>query len=406
MARICVIGAGSAGEEAAFEADLRGAEVTIVERRADPDPPWKSWPDLISPSPARGGLPYCRRKTCMNVLLAEARSAGSNFVTLSRGDRFEFDSIIVATGTQFKPVPFPGARKPGVSILDGAEKYEELGRACPSIDVAFVTGEGYRGLEVADRLCGFGVKVLLMISCWQDGAPAPLVADVIEDAARERGIEIRRGDVSRAVGNGRVEAVLAGGSIFPCDAVIVAAPRVPNPIHSSLRLGKTGAVEVDGAMRTSEPSTFAAGGCAELKGGILGSGTLASEPTLSGRIAGSNSTGSARSIGGERIEQLRVFGLGWSRIRRRRGPPVPFGNQVETISRRWGPDSACVITHEKCSERVVGVESIQPSTSSPAGLPPLTAGITLEALAYGLGLSDISQISETARLGLREWRKS
>jgi NADPH-dependent 2,4-dienoyl-CoA reductase/sulfur reductase-like enzyme len=406
LVRICVIGGGSAGEEAAIEADLRGAEVTLVERKADLDPPWKSWPELISPSLAIGGLLHGRRKPSMSVLAAEARSAGSGFVTLSRGDRLEFDSIIVATGSRFKPVLFPGARKPGVSILDGAEKYEELGRSCPSIDVAIVAGEGYRGLEVADRLCSFGVKVLLVISCWQYGAPAPLVADVIEEAARERGIEIRRGEVSRAVGNGRVEAVLAGGSIFPCDAVIVASPRVPNPIHSSLRLGKTGAVEVDGAMRTSEPSTFAAGGCAELKGSILGSGILAAEPTLSGRIAGSNSTGSTHSIGGERIEQLHVFGLGWSRIGRRRGPPVPFGNQVETISQRWGPDSACVITHEKPSERVVGVESIQPSASSPAGLPPLTAGITLEALAYGLGLSDISQISETARLGLREWRKS
>ena len=290
--------------------------------------------------------------------------------------------------------------------MDGAEKYEELGRACPSIDKAVVVGEGYRALEVADRLSIFGVKVLLMISCWQHETPAPVVVDVIVDAARERGIEIQRGMVSRVVGNGRVEAVVAGGSVVPCDTVVVAPLRMPNPVHSSLRLGQMGAFEVDGTMRTSEPSTFAAGGCAELKDGILGSGTLTAEPSVSGRIAGSNSAGSTHSIGGARIDELRVFGLGWSRIGRRGGAPMAFGNRAETVSRRWGPASACVIMHERFSERVVAVESIQPSSASPAGLPPLSAGVTLGALAYGLGLSDISLVSETARLGLREWRKS
>ena len=405
MVRICVIGGGSTGEEAASEADLRGADVTIVERLDDQQPPWKSWPELISQYPANRGL-NGRRKSFMSMLTTEAKSAGPSFVTLSNGDRLGFDSIIIATGSRFKPVPFPGARKPGVFILDGAEKYEELGRACPSIDEAVVLGEGYRGLEVADRLCSFGVEVLLMISCWQHEAPAPVVVDVIEDAARERGIEIRRGGVSKAVGNGRVEAVVADGSVIPCDTLIVTPPRVPNPVLSSLRLEQTGAVEVDGAMKTSERSMFAAGGCAELKGSFLGSGALTAEPSLSGRIAGSSSTGSTRSIGETRIDQLRVFGLGWSRVRRRTGSPEAFRNRVATVSHRWGPSSACVIVHERFSERVVGVESIEPSASSPAGLPPLAAGATLEALAYGLGSSDISQITETAWLGLREWRKS
>ena len=406
MVRICVIGGGSAGEEAAFEADLRGADVTIVERRPDQDLPWRSWPELISQPPAKGGLFNGQRKSSKNVLTAEAKSAGPSFVALSNGDRLRFDSIIVATGSRFKPVSLLGARKPGVYVLDGAEKYEELGRACPSIDEAVVVGEGYRGLEVADRLSSNGAKILLVISCWQYEAPAPLVVDVIEDAAQERGIEIQRGVVSRVVGNGRVEAVVACGSVTPCDTVVVAPLRMPNPVNSPLRLGQMGAFEVAGTMRTSEPSTFAAGGCAELKGGILGSGTLTAEPSLSGRIAGSNSAGSTHSIGGARIDELRVFGLGWSRIGKRGGAPVAFGNRADTVSRRWGPASACVITHERFSERVVAVESIQPSAASPAGLPPLEAGVSLEALAYGLGLSDISLISETARLGLREWRKS
>ena len=406
MVRVCVIGGGSAGEEAAFEADRLGAQVTIVERKPEKDPPWKSWPGLISPSLPKGELFHNRRRSSVNILMMEAKSAGSNSVTVYDGTTLRFDSIVLATGSRFKPAPFLGDRKPGVLILDGPEKYEELGRAFRRMDRAVVVGEGFRGLEVADRLRNSGIKVLLIIWGWQHEAPSPMAVDVIVDAARESGVEIQRGRVSKAVGNGRVEAVVVGGSVIPCGAVIVVPLRAPNPLHSSLTLGDSGAVAVDGTMRTSEPSVFAAGGCAELKGSLLGSGTLTAEPFLSGRIAGSNSAGSTHSIGGSRIDELRVFGLWWSRIGRRGGAGIAFGNKAEAVSRRWGPGSACVIMHERFSERVVGVESIQPSESTPAGLPPLSAGVTLEALAYGLGLSDISQISETARLGLRKWRKS
>jgi NADPH-dependent 2,4-dienoyl-CoA reductase/sulfur reductase-like enzyme len=337
------------------------------------------------------------------VLNEEASAAGPGFVTLSGGSRLRFDCVIVATGTRFEPFALPGSRKAGVFVLDGADKYDQLGRACASMDVAVVVGEGYRGLEVADRLSSRGTRVRLMISCWQCEPPSPVVLEVIEDAARESGAEIKRGEISRVAGNGAVEAAVAGGSVVPCDAVVVVPPRTPNPVHASVELGHGGAIEVDRRMRASAPSVFAAGGCAELKGSAPGSLSLSAEPFLSGRIAGSNCAGSAHSIGGTRVDELRAFRLRWSRIGPREGAPAALSKQAATVSRRWGSDCACSIAHEKFTERVVGVESIQPWASSPAGLPPLAAGVTLEALAFGLGSSDISPISETARLGLREW---
>jgi NADPH-dependent 2,4-dienoyl-CoA reductase/sulfur reductase-like enzyme len=406
LVSVCVIGGGTAGEEAAFEAGLRGAAVTIVERRNNRGTPWRSWPELIShpgenPRPVDG-----RRDSPPLVLTAEVRSAGPGYVVLTRGDRLHFDFIIVTTGARFGPVGFPGFRKAGVIVLDGEEDYAELGRASSSADRIIVVGEGYRGLEVAERLSGKGAKVLLLISCWQRSAPSQVALEVIEDVARDEGVEVRRGDVTKAVGNGRVEAAVAGGSVFPCDILAVVPPRAPSPIHSQLKLGRNGGVAVDGTMRTSESTMFAAGGCAELNGEALGSGSLDAEPSRSGRIAGSNCMGSRHSIGETRVDELHVFGLRWSRVRKRAGAGGAFGRPVEIVSRRWGQASACAIAHEKTSERVVLVESIQPSASSPAGLPPLVAGVTLEALAYGLGSSDISPISETARLGLREWPRS
>jgi len=406
LVSVCVIGGGTAGQGAAFEAGVRGVDVTIVDGRAIQEPPWGSWPELISGPQGSGRVPEWPWGPSPRVINEAASAAGPGFVALSSGGRVRFDLVIIATGSRFEPVAFLGARKTGVFILDGPERYAELGRTCASLGRAVVTGEGYRGVEVADRLGNRGTGVRLLISCWQCKPPSPVVLEVIEDAARESGAEIGRGGVSKVVGNDRVEAVVASGSVIPCDALVVVPPRLPSPVRSAAKLGHAGAVEVDRWMRTSVPSIFAAGGCAELKGSAGGLGTLSAEPSHSGRIAGSNCAGSGHSIGGTRIDQLRAFGLRWWRIGRRAETSAPPANGAERVSRRWGPDCACSITHEKSSERVVEMESIQPSTSSPSGLPPLDTGVTLESLALGLGLSDISPISETARLGLRDWPES
>jgi len=406
LVRVCVIGGGTAGDEAAFEAQVMGAEVTVVERRTSPEPAWSTWPDLISELPREASLSRAERKPSSPTITAEAKSAGRGSVVLSDGRRVRCDTVVLTTGSRFLPAAIPGARKTGVFILDGCEKYSELGRSSPSINEAVVTGEGFRGLEVADRLSARGVKVSLFISCWQREHPSAVAFGVIEEAADERGVRVQMGGVARAVGNGVVEAAVVAGSVLPCDALVVVPPRAPNPIHSDLGLGWDGGVVVDRTMQTTVPSMLAAGGCAELAGCAHGWGALLAEPSLSGRIAGSNCLGSRRSIGGTRVDELRVFGLRWSWMGRRGGAHGVSGGRVEIVSRRWGPACACAIAHEQPSENVVCVESVQPWTSLPAGLPPLGAGVTLESLAYGLGSSDISLVSETARLGLRDWPKS
>jgi len=403
MRRVCVVGGGTAGREAALEAGRRGADVTIVERFTHPDPPYQTWADLIS-CPG-GGVHESELESSGLVMAAEARSAGPGAVVLSGGQKLTFDSVILATGARFLPSLFPGIRKRGVFVLDDAEKYRALGRACASVNEAVISGEGRTGLQVAERMSGRGVKVRLAISRWQFEPPSAVAFCVIEEAAQERCVEIQSGTVAGAVGDERVEAALVEGSVLPCDALVVVPPRAPNVVHSRLRLGREGAVAVNSAMRTSEPSVYAAGGCAELKTDA-GWRTLGSEASLSGRIAGSNCLGSAHSIGRADVVEIRVFGLRWLRIGMGSGGADLCGKKVATVSRRWGEASACSIVHEVSSERVLGVESVQPSSSHAAGLPPLDAGVTLEALALGLGSSDISPITETARLGLKAWQRS
>ena len=75
----------------ASETDMRGAHVTIVEKRHASEPPWRSWPELISRSPTKEGFLTRRRASSPNVLNAEACAAGTGYVALSGGDRLRFD---------------------------------------------------------------------------------------------------------------------------------------------------------------------------------------------------------------------------------------------------------------------------------------------------------------------------
>jgi hypothetical protein len=195
--------------------------------------------------------------------------------------------------------------------------------------------------------------------------------------------------------------------IAASSTVVVIPPRVPRVVHSDLRLGPEGGLEVDEAMRTSGSGVFAAGGCAELRDSTASYRTLEEDARLSGRLAGSNCVGARYALDGAPHEDIHAFGLRWTRVGIGPAASRDSGREVDTVSHRWGPATACSIVHEKVTERVVGVEWVQPEGAPQAGCPPLSSWVTLETLAYGgLGSTDISALSETARLGLSEWPRS
>jgi len=167
LVRVCVVGGGTAGSEAAKEAAARGADVTIVEQSEGPDPPWRSWLDLVESS--RGGRishhsgPQGRDPT-VKTLRAEARVVGPSFLVTSEGIRRPFDSVIIATGASFQAPAFIGSRKQGVFVLDSPRAYADLGVSAASSEEVAVVGEGFRALQVADRLSRGRSRVHLVVS--------------------------------------------------------------------------------------------------------------------------------------------------------------------------------------------------------------------------------------------------
>ena len=410
MTSVCVIGGGTAGAEAAREASEGGARVTIFEGCDEQDPPWRFWPELVRESPGAFHRPSTSSLVSdppdATLILSEAKSAGKGFVQAKDGSRMRFDVIIAATGCGFEPTLIPGYRKPGVHILDRASKYAELGRLRGSYAETVVQGEGARALQVADKLCGEGRKVRILARRWEDGEPSPAVREVLEHAADERGISISKGVLGKAVGSVSLEAILVEGSVIPCDGLVVLPRRIPRVIPIEARTGRKGGILVDRALMTSSPSIYAAGGCAELSIGPLSSFTLEDRPAKSGRIAGANSVGQRLAIDPFTSTTIAVFGRRWTRMRAGVMPARTCGSPTSIVSQRTGSGSACTIVFERPSGRVLGIEVIEEMSSAQVETLLISSDpVSLRSLAYGFS-SDISLVSDTARLGLSAWSNS
>ena len=390
--------------EAAKEADRCGARVTLIEKSDAPDPPWRVWPELISSRRPAGSLPYPLDGAFDGtVLRTEARSAGPGFVITRDGAKHHFDAVVAATGCGFEPSPFWGHRKEGVYLLDRAREYADVGNSASSASKVVIYGEGMRGLQVASRIYR-GRDVRIIISHWAEGEPSWNIRAAIFRAAGECGVSIGYGTLSKAIGLGPLEAVVVDGKIVPCDLLALLPRRVPRVIPMPAQTGRYGGLSVDRHLMTSTACTYAAGGCAELSCRRGAGSTLENESGMSGRVAGANAAGRHLTFEGAKSKELRFFGLRWAAA----GDwGAPFGESptvgviTETLE-----ESACTITFERSTGRALGVETVEPADSAPVDLSSVASGAaSMRTLAYG-GSSDISLVSETARLGLRTWQSS
>lgn len=321
--------------------------------------------------------------------------------------RFRADAFVLATGSSFEAISFQGKSKPGVRFMDSPGAYSGLGRALPEVGRAVVAGEGGRGLQIAERMSASGAAVTVLFSSWQHSAPSAAAAQTLFDAAREKGISVVSGRVERALGVRGLEAVLAEGRVMPADALVVVPRRTPHPLPSAASAGRRGGVLVGLDMMTSLRGVFSAGGCAELEAGNPPHSTLEDEDATSGRVAGANATGSSVKVPDSRRTDCHVFGLTWTRIGAGVAGALAAGFDAAAVAETRDGRSSCTIVYDRVSGAALGLEVVCGTPSGELVLPGLGRPASLKSLAYDceLGSSDISMVSETARLGLEAWSR-
>ncbi len=409
MLRVCIIGGGHAGTAAAFEAADRGAQVTLLEKSERLPNPNVDWPELLDrtdpPDPEHARI----EEAGISVRLGERVVAvGSSGAVSTARSKEDFSAVVLATGSRASPPIEPGLRKPGVFVLDRIEAYAALKNEVKPNGALVVSGVGLLSLKVAQKLSGSGRQVTLLAGDeWERAIPFPEAHAMLEAAGAAAGVRIVGATMTRTLGIGGVEAVVAAGRVFPCDTLVVLPRMVPCIPQVSVVLSPAGGVAVDSNLRSSSPRIFAAGDCAD--SGIPPNPRMERTivaATASGRIAGANASGRHVAYNPVQVFDAELFGLRLAFAGLGLGDALLAGFDAAMVSKRWSATSQCWIVYGRPDSRILGIRLIgAPARSFREIAFVVSHRLSLQELAYDdlSNSTDISAVAETAREGLKRW---
>ncbi|MDA4120989.1 MAG: NAD(P)/FAD-dependent oxidoreductase [Thaumarchaeota archaeon] len=407
MVKVCIIGAGRAGVEAAAEAARRGAQVTLLERSDCLLPHRSAWPSFVASPSSMSSPGPPDSLASVDVAYSRPAIAVRPASVVTPDGEVRFDKVVVATGSRQVFRTFPGFTKEGVIALDSLARFVELGRQRSSLRKIVVCGESPTGLRVADALSGDGTQVTLL--CPGGKMLNDLHPDLdvkVRLSARRKGVRMVDEPIFRAFGHRAVEAVLAGGVVIPCDAIAVAPHEEPLIPQGCQPKGPHRGLSVGRELRSPVWGCYAAGGCAELIDGALGGVSLKNSAKSSGRTAGANAAGSSLVFSPIGVFTGTFFGLrvswaglGFSEAR-------SIGLHARQISATGDEESGSSLVYDGDTGRVLGIQTVEKSSEDRSSLLPLLISqrVSIRALAFKDlgGSTDISLLSEAARQGLSE----
>lgn len=177
-------------------------------------------------------------------------------LTLSDGERVEYDRLLVATGARPFVPPVEGADKEGVFTLRTLEDALAIKAYAASVDKALVIGGGLLGLETARALhdAGLAVQVIEIADYLLPRQVDREGAQVLRAILEAQGLELTTGAVVKAIlGEERAEGIRTqDGEDFAGRLVLFSAGiRCRAKLAEEAGLEVNRGVVVDGQMKTS-----------------------------------------------------------------------------------------------------------------------------------------------------------
>lgn len=186
-----------------------------------------------------------------------------------------YSHLILATGSRPHIPAIPGIQRPGVYTFRSLSDVQQLMARRARSRRTVVLGGGLLGIEAARALQRFHTDVVLvhherrLMNRQLDVAAAAMVQ------ARLEGLGIRvvlNDSIVEVAGEPSLNAVrLRSGETIQCDTLVLAtgiAPNIDLALNAGVSVGR--GVRVDDRMRTSDPTIYAVGECAEHRGRISG----------------------------------------------------------------------------------------------------------------------------------------
>lgn len=212
-----------------------------------------------------------------------------------------------------------------------------------------VIGGGYIGLEAAEALCAWQMRVTLLerSETLLDNLE-PELEKIVRRRLAAHGIQVNTGAAVSAItprAGGGANVLYGAQNVAAADVVVLATgvvPRIRLAVEAGIAPGPTGAIAVDEQMQTNVPSIYAAGDCVEVRHLVTGKPAyvpLGTTANKQGRAAGENAAGGNATFPGvvgtlvTRVFELEVgkTGLNLAEARQHGFPAEAVA--IESISR-------------------------------------------------------------------------
>lgn len=213
-----------------------------------------------------------------------------------------YDYLVMSPGA--KPIipDIPGINLPNVfsvrNLVDTDNLKQYIETCSPKR--ALIIGGGFIGLEIAENMKEKGVEVTIVELTDQIMAPLDFeMASIVHDHLRKNGISLLlKQSVTALEGDTQVrKAKLASGEELEIDMVVLGIGVTPESNlarEAGLAIGKTGGIQVDEYLRTSDPNIYAVGDAIQVKHFVTSQDVLiplASPANKQGRLAADNIAG-------------------------------------------------------------------------------------------------------------------
>ena len=216
------------------------------------------------------------------------------------GEEIPYDILVINTGADVKLPNIPGLRGDRVHYLTTELHYAKMIESVmPEGKSAVILGGGIIGLEMAETLVKKGYSSVSMIVSSTSLLSQQLDPDMGEKfhpIVKDEGVSLHLSTTvtSAESQKSEVKLFLSNGEEISADLVLVAKGIVPNvklAREAGLKIGKTGGIQVNQYLQTSDPCIYAAGDCIEGWNMLDGKKTitaLATHSNRNGRIIGRN----------------------------------------------------------------------------------------------------------------------
>lgn len=231
-----------------------------------------------------------------------------------RGQRIDYDYVVLATGSYPFVPPIPGVEKPGVFVYRTIEDLQNIIRYAQQSRCCAVIGGGLLGLEAARAAFDLGLETHVI-----EFAPR-LMPRQLDEAGSQMllekitalGVQVHLNKATKTIhGQAGVERMeFTDGSSIDVDMIIVSAgvrPRDDLARAMELAVGERGGIMVNDRLETSDPRIYAIGECALHAGMVYG---LVAPGYEMAEIVAANLTDSDRTFAGTDVStKLKLMGV-------------------------------------------------------------------------------------------------